>query len=132
MKTTRTIQMPTRGVQKVLELDVEHAARTQLPVMLNGAEVVFEARAYKGNDPQTQAMALVNRGEGALAGELPLVRVHSGCVTGDIFHSLRCDCRAQLDSALERIAKTPNGVLIYLPYHEGRGIGLYNKIKAYA
>lgn len=124
--------MPTRGVQKVLELDVEHAARTQLPVMLNGAEVVFEARAYKGNDPQTQAMALVNRGEGALAGELPLVRVHSGCVTGDIFHSLRCDCRAQLDSALERIAKTPNGVLIYLPYHEGRGIGLYNKIKAYA
>lgn len=124
--------MPTSGVQRTLELDVEHAARTQLPVMLNGAEVVFEARAYQGKDPHTQAMALINRGEGELAGETPLVRVHSGCVTGDIFHSLRCDCRAQLDNALERIAKTPNGVFIYLPYHEGRGIGLYNKIKAYA
>jgi GTP cyclohydrolase II len=58
--------------------------------------------------------------------------VHSGCVTGDIFHSLRCDCRAQLEAALKRIAETPNGVLIYLPFHEGRGIGLFKKIKAYA
>lgn len=124
--------MPIRGVQTALELDVEHAARTQLPVMLNGVEIVFEARAYQGSDPHTQAMALINRGEGEQQNDTPLVRVHSGCVTGDIFHSLRCDCRAQLDAALERIAKTPNGVLIYLPYHEGRGIGLYNKIKAYA
>lgn len=124
--------MPTRGVQETLELDVEHAARTTLPIMLDGEEVVLEARAYQGRDPEAQAMALINRGEGDEAGEIPLVRIHSGCVTGDIFHSLRCDCRAQLDGALRRIAKTPNGVLIYLPYQEGRGIGLYNKIKAYA
>ena len=64
--------------------------------------------------------------------EIATVRVHSGCVTGDIFHSLRCDCRAQLEAALERIIKTPNGVLIYLPYHEGRGIGLFKKIRAYS
>ncbi len=124
--------MPTRGVQEALELDVEHAARTTLPVLLDGEEVVFEARAYQGRDPETQAMALINRGEGDEAGQVPLVRIHSGCVTGDIFHSLRCDCRAQLEAALKRIAKTPNGVLVYLPYQEGRGIGLYNKIKAYA
>lgn len=124
--------MPTRGVQETLELDVEHAARTTLPILLDGEEIVLEARAYQGHDPETQAMALINRGEGAEADDIPLVRVHSGCVTGDIFHSLRCDCRAQLDGALKEIAKTPNGVLIYLPYQEGRGIGLYNKIKAYA
>ena len=58
--------------------------------------------------------------------------VHSGCVTGDIFHSLRCDCRAQLEAALRRIVATPNGVLVYLPFHEGRGIGLFRKIQAYA
>lgn len=124
--------MPTRGVQEALELDVEHAARTTLPILLDGEEVVFEARAYQGREPETQAMALINRGEGDEAGQVPLVRIHSGCVTGDIFHSLRCDCRAQLEAALRRIAKTPNGVLVYLPYQEGRGIGLYNKIKAYA
>src|SRR5262249_27434286 len=64
--------------------------------------------------------------------ELPLVRVHSGCVTGDIFHSLRCDCYPQLQAAMDRITTSPLGILIYLPYHEGRGIGLVNKIRAYA
>lgn len=124
--------MPTHGVQPARELDVEHAARTKLPILLDGEEVVLEARAYRGRDPEADAMALINRGEGAEAAEIPLVRIHSGCVTGDIFHSLRCDCRAQLDGALRQIVKTPNGVLIYLPYQEGRGIGLYKKIKAYA
>lgn len=123
--------MPTRGVQEALELDIEHAARTMLPIRLDGEEVMLEARAYQGRDPDVQAMALINRADGE-ANEIPLVRVHSGCVTGDIFHSLRCDCRDQLECALRRIVGTPNGVLIYLPYQEGRGIGLYNKIKAYA
>ena len=123
--------MPKPGVQEALELDIEHAARTTLPILIDGEEVMLEARAYQGRDPDVQAMALINRGEGDPS-EIPLVRVHSGCVTGDIFHSLRCDCREQLDGALRRIVGTTNGVLIYLPYQEGRGIGLYNKIKAYA
>jgi len=60
----------------------------------------------------------------------PLVRIHSQCLTGDVFHSLRCDCRAQLELALESIAREGRGVLIYEP-KEGRGIGLLNKLRAY-
>jgi len=73
-------------------------------------------------------VALV-RGDVAGAGGV-LVRVHSECLTGDVFHSLRCDCGEQLDSALRRIAAEDRGVLLYLS-QEGRGIGLLNKLKAY-
>jgi GTP cyclohydrolase II len=60
----------------------------------------------------------------------PLVRIHSQCLTGDVFHSLRCDCRAQLEIALESIAREGAGLLIY-EHQEGRGIGLLNKLRAY-
>ena len=63
-------------------------------------------------------------------GPPPLVRIHSQCLTGDVFHSLRCDCRAQLELALETIAKEGRGVVIY-EHQEGRGIGLLNKLRAY-
>jgi GTP cyclohydrolase II len=63
-------------------------------------------------------------------GEAPLVRIHSQCLTGDVFHSLRCDCRAQLELALSAIAAEGKGVLIY-ELQEGRGIGLLNKLRAY-
>lgn len=115
-----------------IQVDLDWAVETVLPIEFDGEEVSLEARAYQGSAPEEQAMVLINRGEGADADATPLVRVHSGCVTGDIFHSLRCDCYQQLQAALKQIIATPNGVLVYLPYHEGRGIGLVNKIRAYA
>ena len=63
-------------------------------------------------------------------GPPPLVRIHSQCLTGDVFHSLRCDCRAQLELALEAVAREGRGLIIY-EHQEGRGIGLLNKLRAY-
>ncbi len=67
---------------------------------------------------------------GELNGPPPLVRIHSECLTGDVFHSLRCDCRAQLELSLAQIAEEGRGLLIY-EHQEGRGIGLINKLRAY-
>jgi GTP cyclohydrolase II len=81
-----------------------------------------------GGEPPEEAIALTM---GDLGGpEPPLVRIHSQCLTGDVFHSLRCDCRAQLELALESIARERRGLLIY-EHQEGRGIGLLNKLRAY-
>lgn len=116
---------------KSVELEIDWAVQTVLPIEFKGRELHLEARAYQGIDPHCQAMVLVNRDNPA-PGEIPVVRVHSGCVTGDIFHSLRCDCYPQLQASMEVITQAPLGVMIYLPYHEGRGIGLVNKIRTYA
>lgn len=65
------------------------------------------------------------------SGKIPMIRVHSECLTGDIFHSLKCDCNSQLHGALRMIEDYGKGAVIYMRGHEGRGIGLVNKIKAY-
>lgn len=116
---------------KSVQLDIDWAVQTVMPIEFQGRELHLEARAYQGVDPTSQAMVLVHRDNPA-PNEIPVVRVHSGCVTGDIFHSLRCDCFPQLKASLRHITRTPNGVLIYVPHHEGRGIGLVKKIQAYA
>jgi GTP cyclohydrolase II len=90
----------------------------------------FRIYGFEGRlgDTTEEAVVLVR---GALAGDPPpLVRIHSQCLTGDVFHSLRCDCRAQLELALDRIADEDRGLLIY-EHQEGRGIGLLNKLRAY-
>jgi GTP cyclohydrolase II len=85
----------------------------------------FEAPAGSG----TEAAVVLKMGD-LSEGPPPLVRIHSQCLTGDIFHSLRCDCRAQLELALTGIAREGRGLLIY-EHQEGRGIGLLNKLRAY-
>jgi GTP cyclohydrolase II len=83
-----------------------------------------------GEDHRIEEAVVLRIGELAGGALPPLVRIHSQCLTGDVFHSLRCDCRAQLELALNMIAAEGRGLLIY-EHQEGRGIGLLNKLRAY-
>ena len=89
----------------------------------------FRIFGFEGRYPSGVEEAVVLR-LGDLSGPPPLVRIHSQCLTGDVFHSLRCDCRAQLELALYKIGEEGRGLLIY-EHQEGRGIGLMNKLRAY-
>ena len=113
---------------------IEHRRRTEklvertTTVQLPTAYGEFTAVAYREKLTGKHHVALV-RGE-VEGVESVLVRVHSECLTGDVFHSLRCDCGEQLEQALVRLAEEDCGVLLYMT-QEGRGIGLLNKLKAY-
>jgi 3,4-dihydroxy 2-butanone 4-phosphate synthase/GTP cyclohydrolase II len=103
---------------------VERVVSTRLPTTFGD----FEAVGYRSTLDDKHHVALV---KGEVSGlEDVLVRVHSECLTGDVFHSLRCDCGEQLESALAKIEEEGRGVLLYLA-QEGRGIGLLNKLRAY-
>lgn len=88
----------------------------------------FTITSYFDTGTRIEHLA-VHRGD--IAGEAVLVRVHSECLTGDIFGSLRCDCGPQLQLALARIAEANRGLVIYMRGHEGRGIGIEQKLRAY-
>jgi 3,4-dihydroxy 2-butanone 4-phosphate synthase/GTP cyclohydrolase II len=107
---------------------IEEVAKTRFPSQYGPAGTEFELHAYRSRIDGEEHLALVR---GPLK-DAPLVRVHSECLTGDALGSLRCDCGPQLQSALKQIAESGNGVLVYMRKHEGRGIGLANKIRAYA
>ncbi|MFI8455912.1 bifunctional 3,4-dihydroxy-2-butanone-4-phosphate synthase/GTP cyclohydrolase II [Kitasatospora sp. NPDC085464] len=113
------------------ELHVDRAAVTALPTV-HGE---FTAVGYKGTLDGVEHIALVAGGldaDGRLPdGEDVLVRVHSECLTGDVLGSLRCDCGPQLEASLQRVAEAGRGVVLYLRGHEGRGIGLAHKLRAY-
>ena len=121
--------MPLENVRKVADAD--------FPTRWGHFRILgFEGTAT-GSDPCGDGAASAAKTESAVAlvmGDIvsapPIVRIHSQCLTGDVFHSLRCDCRQQLELALERIAEEGSGILLY-EQQEGRGIGLMAKLQAY-
>ena len=106
-------------------LRLEKVAEADFPTQFGS----FRIYGFEGRNGDCVEEAVVLK-MGHLNGDPPLVRIHSQCLTGDVFHSLRCDCRAQLEIALQSIAKQGRGLLIY-EHQEGRGIGLLNKLRAY-
>jgi 3,4-dihydroxy 2-butanone 4-phosphate synthase/GTP cyclohydrolase II len=120
----RTHILSKLGVLRGL-VPLRHVAQAKLPTEYGD----FDIHAYKSLLGSETHVALVRGDIGN--GENVLTRVHSSCLTGDIFHSARCDCGPQLHAALQRIADEGRGIVVYLD-QEGRGIGLANKIRAYA
>jgi 3,4-dihydroxy 2-butanone 4-phosphate synthase/GTP cyclohydrolase II len=105
---------------------VERVAESNLQTKFGDFKIIV----YQYKIDKSVHIALV---KGEIKKEEPiLVRVHSECLTGDVFGSLRCDCGEQLHKSLEIIQKEGKGVLVYMRQHEGRGIGIINKIKAYS
>ena len=91
----------------------------------------FRIFGFEGVRPtETEEAVVLKLGDLSPEFGAPLVRIHSQCLTGDVFHSLRCDCRSQLEMALDQIVAEARGLLIY-EHQEGRGIGLLNKLRAY-
>ena len=117
--------------RRAAEPTVRRAASTRLPTAFGD----FRAYGYRSTVDGVEHIALVAGDldeQGRLAdGEDVLVRIHSECLTGDVFGSLRCDCGPQLRDSLQRVAAEGRGVVVYLRGHEGRGIGLLHKLRAY-
>lgn len=104
---------------------VTREAQATLPTQFGDFKVIGYLNQLTGDEH----VALV-KNDGS--DKIPLIRVHSECLTGDVFHSLKCDCNSQLHHAMQMIDEWGKGAIVYMRNHEGRGIGLINKIKAYA
>jgi 3,4-dihydroxy 2-butanone 4-phosphate synthase/GTP cyclohydrolase II len=138
----------THGLALIsVEQLIEHRRRTERLItrvaetVIPNAYGAWRAYGYRSDVDGTEQLALVlgeiNSADDSVlgntgAGEDVLTRVHSECLTGDVFGSQRCDCGTQLDAAMARIAEAGRGVVLYLRGHEGRGIGLLSKLQAYA
>jgi len=125
LKFITVAQLIAYRIQK--ERFVKRIVQAKLPTKFGE----FEIYGYLNTLDNTEHVALVKGMQNRISDAVPYVRMHSECLTGDIFHSLKCDCGNQLESALQMIDEKGYGALVYLREHEGRGIGLLNKLKAY-
>ncbi|GAA4462754.1 GTP cyclohydrolase II [Novipirellula rosea] len=116
--------------RRVSEKLISRAAEAELPTKYGNFKIIVYAVQYEDQQPIALVYGDLNDDQDGTAAA-PLVRMHSSCFTGDLISSLRCDCGDQLQMALETISKEGRGTLVYLP-QEGRGIGLAQKIRAYA
>ena len=130
LKIAKKFELKILTVKDVIEFRlknerlIEKISEARLPTMHGN----FQVKIFLSKLDQKEQMALI---KGKINPEKPvLVRMHSECLTGDVFHSLRCDCHDQLNTALDMIANEESGVVVYMR-QEGRGIGLSNKIRAY-
>ena len=130
-------QLPSEGFQITAEAlafqgppaDLQRLATVNLPLQIDGKSIQTKALLFTGGPLNQEALAL-HIGD-VHAGPPPLVRLHSACLTGDVFGSLRCDCGPQLHSAIFTMQREGAGCLLYLP-QEGRDTGLSSKLRAYA
>jgi len=121
--------LPYRYNQRVTDNKIEQVASADFPTRW-GSFRIYGFRQNFGSDGHRQLEEAVALVMGDIKSAPPLVRIHSQCLTGDVFHSLRCDCRQQLELSLSMIAEKGAGILIY-EQQEGRGIGLMAKLQAY-
>ena len=130
VKIAEKFQLKLVTIKDLIEYRLKHESLIQreIVVQMPTQHGEFDLYAFRQKDTGQEHLALV---KGSWEKNEPiLVRVHSSCVTGDIFHSMRCDCGEQLQSAMEMIEQEGKGVVLYIN-QEGRGIGLLNKLKAY-
>jgi len=127
----REHDLPIISIQQIMdhrittENHILHISKAHLPTTFGD----FTVHSFKNTITRTEHLALVKDSNRL---NKPIVRIHSECITGDVLASLRCDCRDQLEKSIKLIHQNGNGILIYLKGHEGRGIGISNKIAAYA
>ena len=121
----KSLAMDLTLTSKIDETSIELISQAQLPTEFG----LFKSSVFQNRFTKESHVVLSMDSE---ISNRPIVRFHSECLTGDVFGSVRCDCKAQLKNALEQIAKNKHGYLVYLRGHEGRGIGIGQKIAAYA
>jgi 3,4-dihydroxy 2-butanone 4-phosphate synthase/GTP cyclohydrolase II len=124
-------KLPIISIQQIVEyrmMNENHVSlmsSAQLPTDYG----TFQIHVFKNNLNDTEHVVLEKNSNRS---NRPIVRIHSECLTGDVFSSLKCDCKYQLEKSMEMIEENENGLIIYMRGHEGRGIGIGNKIAAYA
>ncbi len=124
----RNYGLRIRTVQRSGLSSVARVASTRLPTLFGVFDLIGFERANVDKGETESALLLML---GDLHNQAPLLRIHSQCLTGEVFGSLRCDCRGQLELAMSAIGDEGSGLVIY-EYQEGRGIGLMAKLEAYA